>query len=279
MRIQKYMASAGVASRRACEKLIEDGRVRVNGRVVNRLPAWIDPEQDILDVDGRRVRRAPSRDRAPRGRGPAGSGRVYIALHKPKNIICTTSDPQGRRHVLDLVEPSGRPGRIYPVGRLDADSTGLIVLTNDGELTSRLTHPRYAVTKQYRVTVSGKADEDTIERLKRGIYLASRPPGGAESKRSPTPAARKARMAAVRVLDRRRAAQRVERTTLLITLREGQNREIRRMLERLDLKVRHLQRIAIGPLKLRGLASGAWRYLTPVELQRLRRVTGLTHGG
>jgi len=244
-RLHKVMADAGVASRRACERLVEEGRVAVNGRTVTSLPAWVDPGQDRIELDGRRIA-------AQRQTGP-----TYLMVHKPRRVISTNSDPQGRRRIIDLV-----PFRqhLFSVGRLDAESTGLVLLTDDGALAHRLTHPRYQVPKTYNVTIKGALDEEGIEKLRRGIYLAD------ESGTS----ASKARASDVELLRRDR-----DRTRLRITLREGRNREIRRMLARLGHRVHRLQRTAIGPLRLRGLASGEWRRLTRHEVRALREEAGL----
>ncbi|MCX5659438.1 MAG: pseudouridine synthase [Planctomycetota bacterium] len=255
--------------------------------------------------------------------------RVYIALNKPRNTITTASDPEGRTSVLDLVElPPNYARRIFPVGRLDADSTGLLILTNDGELANRLTHPRYGVVKEYLVSVKGALTPADVEQLQSGLYLAhptkgrgrSRPPGagpGAERKsvellgttagKPPRPTrgtpfsydpqrdeaagtastlnpatatgavagvrVKKAAMEDVVVLEQQRDVTRGDRTRLLVRLREGQNREIRRLMARLGFKVRRLQRVAIGPVTLKGLPVGGWRMLTPHEVRGLMRAS------
>ncbi len=261
-RLQKVLANAGVASRRDAEELITAGRVTVNGRRVNALPAWVDPVRDRVAVDGQPIRRSSG------SRKGAGS-KLYIALHKPRRAISTTSDELGRVTVLDLVDlPEHIDKRLYPVGRLDADSTGLILLTNDGELANRLTHPRYEVAKQYIVSVRGKLSPADVEKLREGIYLAQRQPRARGS-------AKKAAMASVKLLGHTTDRRSGDRTQLEVTLREGQNREIRRMLARLGYKVRRLQRTAIGPLKLKGLGIGQWRMLESSEVTALYRAAGL----
>lgn len=262
-RLQKVLAAVGVASRRDCEQLILDGRVSVNGRTVTRLPVFVQPGHDDIDVDGRRLP-WPDGD----GRPAVATGRrLYILLNKPRGVISTTDDPQGRPTVLDLLPKGyfrGR-GRVYPVGRLDADSTGLILLTNDGALANRLTHPRYEIPKQYLVSVRGYVTAQDLRRLREGLFLA-RDRGSA----------RKARMAQVSILKHEQDRQRGDRTQLAVTLRQGQNRQIRRMLERLGHKVRRLERIALGPLRLRGLARREWRHLTLAEVRDLLRATEAT---
>lgn len=255
VRLQKVMAEAGVASRRECEALIEAGRVAVNGKRITELPVFVDPDEDNIEVDGQRLRPRKSAQRAVH---------TTVMLNKPKRLISTAHDPQGRRTVVDLVP---LPQRLYPIGRLDADSTGLILLTDDGELTNRLTHPRYEVPKRYRVTVRGKLSDDDVERLRKGLYLAPTRRGKADAK--------KAAAEQVRVLRRYTDRTRGDRTDLSITLREGQNREVRRLLARLGFKVRRLHRVAIGPLQLKGLAMGEFRKLTPTELGKLRKAAGL----
>lgn len=232
VRLQRFLSDAGVASRRHAEELILAGRVLVNDAVVDQLPAFVDPRSDRVVVDGTVVR--PQRLQ-------------YVLLHKPKNVVCTNRDPAGRVRAVDLL-PDPR-ARLFPVGRLDADSTGLLLMTNDGELALQLTHPRYGVPKTYRVEVRGRVPADLPARMKTGVRLAEG----------------KARTAEVRVLH---AAQ--DRSALLITLREARTRQVQRMLARLGYPVRSLQRVAIGPLVLKGLPLGASRYLTPGEVAELR---------
>ena len=262
-RLHKVLAAAGVASRRHCEKLIADGRVRVNGLHVKASPAWADTRRDRIEVDGKLIR--------PGSKTTAGKNLIYIALNKPRHVISTARDPQGRKSVMDLVKVPGAK-RIFPVGRLDADSTGLILLTNDGELTNHLTHPRYGVPKQYEVVIRGRLTGDDLTRLKKGLYLAHRPRG------DKTAGATKATMEAVRLISRRRDDRHGDRTVVSVTLREGQNREIRRMLAQLGYNVRRLQRVAIGSLRLRGLAIGEWRHLTAAERRALAAVGGPGRG-
>ena len=278
MRLQKAMAEFGVASRRDCEAMIEQGRVRVNGDVVNTLPAWVDPTRDEIEVDGHRLnpikkaRRAAADTEAPAGPKPTHVEKrhTYIMVHKPRNTISTNEDPEGRRRVIDLVEGADLPPgtRLYPVGRLDADSTGLILLTDDGELANRLTHPRYEITKDYEVAVKGKVSQEDLAHLKKGVYLADR--RGARVYGN-----KRASVEEARIIGSQTDRERGDRTALHITLREGQNREIRRVLARLGFNVRRLKRVGIGPLKLRGVAVGGWRRLTGPELSQLRKAAGL----
>ncbi|MGC9455800.1 MAG: pseudouridine synthase [Phycisphaerae bacterium] len=234
-RIQKVLAHAGVASRRVIEEMILQGRVTVNGELLTDLPCFIDPRKDDVRVDGRRVRK----QEAPK---------VYYLLNKPQKVVCTQRDPQNRPRAVDLIPDI--PQRVYCVGRLDADSTGVIILTNDGDLTEFVTHPRYGVEKTYVVEIDGRLDEKKVQKLKDGVYLDGRPGSGSK----------------VRVL---RSNNR--RSLLEITLREGRNREIRRTLARLGHKVRRLKRTAIGPVTDRGLKIGSYRRLSPSEVEKLRR--------
>ena len=238
-RIQKVLAAAGVASRRDCEQLVEEGRVRVNGIVLDGLPAWVDPANDRIDVDGRPIQRHEQH--------------VYIMLFKPKGIVCTNEDPEGRRRAIDIVDHPLK-ARIFPVGRLDMDSSGLLLLTNDGELANRLTHPRFEVHKTYEVTVSGRLDDEAVRRLSEGIFLPEKDEIGTRTGRS-----------RLKLLGRDST-----KTTLLMELREGRNRQIRRMMLRMGHPVRRLRRVAMGPLRLKGLGVGAWRELTSSELRELR---------
>jgi 23S rRNA pseudouridine2605 synthase len=233
-RLQKVMAAAGVASRRQCEELILEGIVTVNGRVVDQLPVFVDPENDIITVDRRRLK--PPRH-------------VYFLLNKPKGIICTNSDPQGRPRAIDLI---GYPERIFCIGRLDADTTGLIILTNDSELANRLTHPRYKVLKTYQAKVKGKVDGRVVEKLKKGVWLA----GGRTGE------------ATVKVL---KSDQ--NESLLEITISQGLNRQVRRMLARVDVRIKSLKRIAIGKLQLGNLPVGKFRELNPSEVAGLRNLT------
>lgn len=231
-RLQKVMAAAGVASRRECEELILAGVVRVNGQVVDELPAFVDPESDAIVVDGRRLR--PTR-------------KVYYLLNKPRGVICTSRDPRGRRKAIDLVPC---PERVFCIGRLDADTTGMIVLTNDNELTNELTHPRYKVPKTYLAKVKGRVEVAAVARLKKGIWLAEGKTG----------------RASVKVVKAGRDESLVE-----IRISQGLNRQVRRMLARVGIPVKALKRVRIGGLTLGDLGPGKFRPLSKAEVALLRR--------
>lgn len=259
-RLQKVIAAAGFASRRAAEELIEGGLVKVNGILVDSLPAWVDPKRDEVEVDSRPLRRV--------------SRMIYVMLFKPKGVVTTLSDPEGRPTVQDVVKhPSGL--RLYPVGRLDMDSSGLLLMTNDGELADRLTHPRYEMHKGYEVTVAGYVGDADLRRIEGGMFLSEKPlkafrdrPDTGESPNSEAsrPAQRRAQTGVLELRERDR-----DRTQLYMELREGRNRQIRRMLLAVGHPVKKLRRVSMGPLRLRGVSPGEWRELTTAELTALRR--------
>jgi 23S rRNA pseudouridine2605 synthase len=263
-RLQKVLADAGVASRRDCELAVRAGRVRVNGRIIRELPCWVRPDNDLVEWDDNII------DIGRRGR--VDQSYLYFAVNKPKGVISTARDPQGRPHVVSMVTAAlPRGQRVYPVGRLDADSTGLMLLTNDGELAHRLSHPRHEIEKGYRVTVEGTLDAEVIATLKRGMYLAD-PAAIAHSKGGKrSGGAKRAAMESLRVLRSTKDRRSGGLSLLSVTLKEGQNREIRRLLARVGLKVRKLERVSIGPLQLKGLKTGTFRALTPSEVAALRR--------
>ena len=270
VRLQKAMANAGIASRRECEAIIEAGRVTVNGDRVAQLPAWVDPFEDRVEVDGQ-----PLIKPRKSSKKFVTAGKLYLMVHKPRGVLCTNDDPQGRRVLLDLIPDAVVPAgtRLFPVGRLDADSTGLILMTNDGQLTHRLTHPSFEVTKRYLVSVKGRLVEDDLKKLRKGLVLADRTPGNAKD---PEPrGGKKAAMESVAILRHETDRQRGDRTHLAVTLTEGQNREIRRLLARVGMKVKKLKRTAVGPLRLKGLAPGEWRMLQTTEVHQLRRTVKL----
>lgn len=254
IRIQKALAEAGIDSRRHCEQLIEERRVSVNGTFIESLPAWVDPTRDRIEVDGRPIRRRRPAERRDQ---------FYVMLNKPANVVSTNSDPYDRRRAIDLVRLPGDP-RLFCVGRLDAESTGLLLLTNDGELANRLTHPRYEVHKTYEVVIKGSLDAEGVAALQRGIVLHDR----RSNKAQRTEAVR------LKLLKRDR-----DRTHLLMELREGRNRQIRRMMAALDHPVRKLKRISLGPLKLSGVALGHWRMLRAAEVNALRKAAGMPRPG
>ena len=229
-RLQKILASAGFGSRRQCEELIEQGRVEVDGTVA-QLGSKVDPVRAEIKVDGERLKSAKP---------------VYLALFKPKGYLCTDSDQQGRARTTELIPPSF--GRLFLIGRLDKDSEGLILLTNDGALSERLTHPKYGVPKVYRVQVAGEVTSEGIRQLRSGVHLAE---GFAKVEN---------------VIIK---GQHKQSTILEMTLTEGMNREVRRLLARIGHKVLTLIRVAVGPVKLGKLTPGEWRKLTPLEVDRL----------
>jgi pseudouridine synthase len=239
VRLQKILSGAGVASRRASEVLITEGRVTVNGTVVAELGAKADPHHDDIRVDGRRIE-AVTRLR-------------YLLLNKPRNVVSTRRDPQGRATVIDLL--AGVRDYVYPVGRLDYDSEGLLLLTNDGELAALITHPRHAVLKRYRVEVAGVPGEAVLATLARGVVIDGERTG----------------RAAVRLVTTFASRQRGEGAVLEIGIREGRNRQVRRMCEAVGHDVVRLERVAIGPITDRTLKPGQWRDLTPREVDALRQ--------
>jgi len=261
--LQKAMADAGIGARRDCEEMITSGRIKVNGRVVTTLPCFVDPLRDVVKLDDE-VIELPEVVAAGAGATTKARSLVYVLVNKPKGVITTTRDPEGRRNVLEMLPPAiRREERLYPVGRLDGDSTGLLLMTNDGDLAFQLTHPSFGVTKQYRVTCAGLASVEQLEQLKRGMYLVT--PAADGSKTS-----KRAAMEEVKIVKRFVDRNRGDRTLLSITLREGQNREIRRMLARVGLKVRELERVAIGPLRAPDLKPGQVKLLGKRDVEKLR---------
>jgi len=235
-RLQKFLSRAGVASRRQAEELIQAGKVKVNGRVVSELGVKIDPDQDRVQVEGRRVR--------------LPGATITLMLHKPYGYVSTTQDPEGRRTVMDLAPKEY--GRVYPVGRLDYDATGLMLLTNDGDLAQRLTHPRYQVPRTYRVTAAGEVSEETLKQLAAGMELDDRP-----------------------VSTEVNLLKKINNKTILeITVWEGRYHLIKRLLESVGHPVLKLKRMAFGPLRLGRLARGVCRPLTRQELVNLQVTVG-----
>ena len=258
-RIQKVLANAGVASRRNIEEMVLQGRVTVNEHVVDALPVLIDPEKDRVTVDGERIRLGRKGGKGGGGTAAGESGigpRLYLLLNKPKGVYSTNVAQGEQVRAIDLLPPD-LPGRVYPVGQLDADSRGLLLLTNDGELTNQLTHPRYGVPKTYRAVVDGDVRQQTIDELEKGVWLAD-PKGGTgfRSGRSHINVVRRGR----------------DKSVLEITIREGRSPQVRRTLAKLGHKVRDLMRVRMGPLTLHGLAVGHVRPLTPREVRELRQL-------
>ncbi len=237
-RLQKFMAEAGVASRRACEELIRQGRVTVNGETAS-LGRSVEPEQDRVELDGKPVQKEQRR--------------TVILLYKPRGVVSTSSDPEGRRTVQDYFREI--PERLYNVGRLDLNSEGLLLMTNDGALANRLTHPRYGVEKTYYAGCDGRLTASEAARLTNGIELEDG-------------------MTAPARVDAVRTTQRGD-TSFLITIHEGRNRQIRRMLEAVGHRTLRLKRERFGPLSLGTLAPGEWRKLSDEEIKKLENALGL----
>ncbi|GGK15366.1 ribosomal large subunit pseudouridine synthase B [Caldalkalibacillus thermarum] len=233
-RLQKVLAHAGVASRRKAEKLIEDGRVKVNGQVVTQLGTLVDPAQDKIEVDGQTIDPEP---------------KVYYLFYKPTGVITSVQDPQGRKVVMDFFK--NIPQRIYPVGRLDRNTSGLLLLTNDGELAHRLMHPSFHVDKVYRVTVKGIPSDEKLSRLERGIRLK-------DGWTAP---------AKVEWLHKDMAEN---KAVVRITIHEGRKRQVRRMFKAIGHPVLALHRERYAFLNLEGLNEGEYRPLTPEEVRRLK---------
>ena len=233
VRLNKYLADHGVASRRACDELIAAGKVTVDGEPVTQLGTRIDPSSQRVEVGGDVLK--PDRLRLR-----------YFLLNKPPGVVCTNERRESRPRAIDLISDP-KAGRIYTVGRLDEDSSGLILLTNDGEWANRIMHPRYQIEKSYRVKVRGKIDDEALEKVRSGVHLSEGKTGGA------------------RVLIKKRDT---DYSHLIVNLTEGMNREIRRAFARIGFKVVDLERVRIGPLTLAGIKRpGRWRELTMKEAQ------------
>ncbi|HHT72597.1 MAG TPA: rRNA pseudouridine synthase [Firmicutes bacterium] len=237
-RLQKYMAHTGLASRRVCEEMIRAGRVTVNGQRA-ALGAVVDPAKDIVLVDGKPIGR-PERKR-------------YVIVHKPRGYVTTVRDQYARKTVLDLVQ--GIEERVYPAGRLDYDSEGLVFLTNDGRLANNIMHPSHGLEKVYLVTVEGAIGNDALKQLRRGVLLE-------DGMTQP---------AQVELL-----SQDNQVSVLRMAIREGRNRQVRRMCSAVGFPVKRLVRIAIGPIKLGDLKAGAMRELTPAEVSKLKQAVNIS---
>lgn len=234
IRLNKYLALAGVASRREADRMISEGRVSVNGETVATLGARVDGDEDRIEVDGKSVRRTKSA--------------VYLMLNKPPGYLVTVKDPLQRPTIMSLLPKI--KSRVFPVGRLDFDSEGLVLLTNDGDLAYRLMHPSFEVVKEYRVRITPKPDISTLAKLERGIMIDGK----------------KTAPAKFRIL-----ATTVKGTLVLARLHEGRKRELRRMFEYKRFKVHALKRIKLGSLHLGNLKKGEWRYLSREEITRLKK--------
>jgi 23S rRNA pseudouridine2605 synthase len=241
VRINRWLASAGVASRRKCDELVRAGLVSVNGRTLTQLGALVDPERDAVAVEGRLVARPHAA--------------VALVLHKPAGVLSTVTDSYHRKTVIDLAREHGFSERLFPVGRLDLDTSGILLLTNDGDLAYRLTHPRFKIEKTYRLTVEGSVGDDAIEAISSGVDL-----GGYRTK-----------PCAVTLVARSSG-----RTTLEVRLTEGRKRQIRRMFAAFGHRTIELARTALGDLRFEDLAPGAMRLLSEREERRLRELAGLT---
>jgi len=237
MRLQRFLALAGIASRRASETLISSGRIKVNGKLVTRPGAVIDPEQDIIEVDDRRVTIEP---------------KLYVLLNKPAGYLTTVSDERGRPTVADLV--ADLPARVYPVGRLDLDTEGVLLMTNDGDLAFRLAHPRFGVDKKYHAVVAGKPGPADIEALRGGVDI-----GGIVT-------------SAARV---RMVKPGSRESTLEIVIHEGRKRQIKRMCKAVGHPVIRLQRVEYGGIGPGSLKPGRYRMLTKKEVEHLQEKVGL----
>ncbi|GER87240.1 pseudouridine synthase [Dictyobacter vulcani] len=240
-RLSRFLAHAGVASRRHAEELITAGRVQVNGQTITAQGVRIDPEQDQISVDGKVIQ--------------AATQKVYLLVHKPAGYVSTAHDPQHRPTVLALVPPEIRRLRVYPVGRLDIDTSGLLLLTNDGDFALQLTHPRYSTQKHYEALVQGNPTPEALEALRQGVTIHE--DDGSLYQTSP---------AQVRVLRQSGAG-----TSLILTLHEGHKRQVRRMLRAVGYPVRQLIRVGVGNLTLKGVAQGQWRHLTAAEIHQLTK--------
>ena len=243
-RLQKILARAGLTSRREAERWILEGRVSVNGAVVRKLGSQADPVTDSIKVDGKRVK--------PR------AAALYYAFHKPPGVITTLNDPQNRPDLTPYLARLGEKHRVFPVGRLDYNTTGLLLLTNDGELALRVAHPRFGIKKVYRAKLSSCPSEEDLKQLRRGIRLED---GMAAPARA-------------RVIEKLRKNAWVE-----IEVQEGRKREVRRMFEALGFLIEKLIRIAVGPISLGTLGQGELRPLNPKEIVSLRRAAGLGERG
>jgi 23S rRNA pseudouridine2605 synthase len=238
-RLARFLAHAGIASRRHAEELIASGRVQVNGLAITTQGVRIDPTRDRVCVDGKPVH--------------APTDHIYLLLNKPLGYISTAHDPQGRPTVLDLLPDTLRQLRIYPVGRLDSNTSGLLLLTNDGDFTLRLSHPRYAKEKHYEALVQGNPAVEVLVALRAGVVITE--DDGRSYKTSP---------ASVRLL-----RQTGDDSWLALTIHEGRKRQVRRMLAAVGHPVRQLMRVGLGSLTLKGVPVGKWRYLTAAEVDML----------
>jgi 23S rRNA pseudouridine2605 synthase len=232
VRLNRYIATCGVASRRGADKLIAEGKVTVNGEYVTTMGPDINEKRDVVRIEGKEIR--------------LQTNDVYIMLNKPAGYICSCSDDRGRKTVLDLIDGIGE--RIFPVGRLDYDTEGLLILTSDGDFAYRCTHPKHEISKKYVAEVEGSLSESVLRALREGVVVDGR-------KTSP---------AGVDVIEHKGGLSKLH-----VTIHEGRNRQVKKMFEAVGCRVAHLKRIAIGELELGSLAPGAWRRLEDSDLKRL----------
>lgn len=236
LRLNRFLAMAGIASRRKSDELILSGAVRLNGKVVTELGTKVDPEHDSVTVHGKPVALVEKK--------------IYILMNKPKDAITTMSDEKGRTTVMDFLKTKYR---VFPVGRLDRNTTGVLLFTNDGDFANALLHPRYEIEKMYRVTLDKQITDADLKKLRKGIELSDGPA--------------KAKMAEV--------IEGSKRKKVLVTLSEGRNREVRRMFEALGYDVRQLDRVSFAGLTPLGVPRGKWRFLTQTEVRQLKELVGL----
>ncbi|MCA9053928.1 MAG: rRNA pseudouridine synthase [Planctomycetaceae bacterium] len=241
IRLQKFLASCGLGSRRACEEIVTSGRVTVDGRPVAALGTSVDPSKQEIALDGEPLRIERKK---------------YYALNKPRGVVCTNRDPAGRPRVVDLFPPGGP--RLFPVGRLDEESEGLLIVTNDGDLSQKLAHPKYRIYRTYHVHVAGVPNRPTLESLREGAYFAEG----------------RFRVHSAKLLKKQRQSAHVE-----LILTEGHNREVRRLLARVGHKVMRLKRVAFGPIQLGRLKRGEFRTLTHAELAHLHEILERNQSG
>jgi pseudouridine synthase len=239
IRLNRFISQCGIASRREADKLISQGRVSVNGEIIEKLGVKIDPQKDVVEVDGKRIKYKENF--------------IYLILYKPKGYIVSLKDPFNRPKVIDLLPPLKE--RVFPVGRLDYDSEGLLILTNDGELAFRLTHPRYQIERVYIVEVKGVPNKEKLEKLRSGVYLYGK-------KTAPL---------SVRMLTKKG-----KRAILEIKLCEGRKREVKLLCLAIGHPVINLKRIAYGGISLRGLKPSEWRFLNKNEIQALKKKVKLS---
>jgi 23S rRNA pseudouridine2605 synthase len=255
IRLNHFLARVGVASRRACDVLIAEGRVRVDGRVVREPGSRVNPGLNEVTVDGTRLGSPPKR--------------VVLLLHKPKGFVSTVSDPEGRPTVIDLCRGINKRQRLFPVGRLDVNTTGALLVTNDGFLCYRLTHPRFGIARVYQVRVRGRMDDAQIKRLERMAEDEARVAEKASAARAEPSSKRRRVRPSVEIV-----ARKEKEGVLRVTLLEGRNRQVRRMCETVGLRIVALKRMSFGPVSVWKLPVGAVRPLTTRELEKLDEATG-----